>query len=138
MRDETYILDLCDFVMAEQSLRQHRFDFLLGDPDKLGRRRRLPVDAYYPDAKLVIEYRERQHTETVLVMDRRMTISGCPRSKQRRIYDKRRRTQLRMHGYVLVEIDYAMFAHDRRKRLVRNLDSDVAQIRAMLRDVGLI
>ena len=64
MRDEEYILSLCDALLGRKPLRQHRFSFLLGDSG-----RRLPVDAFYSDLKLVIEYRERQHTEAVALFD---------------------------------------------------------------------
>ena len=56
-RDEHYIIDLCDRMLAQPALRQHRFDFLIGDPGKGGRCCRLPVDAWYPSRGLVIEYR---------------------------------------------------------------------------------
>ena len=113
------MLDLCDQVIGAVGLRQHRFDFLRGDPGKRGMCRRLPVDAYYPDHRLVIEYRERQHSEAVAIMDRRMTVSGCTRGEQRSRYDERRRVVLREQGIRLVELDYSMFSHDRAKRLLR-------------------
>lgn len=46
--DEKYIIDLCDEVLGEQAKRQHTFDFLRGDPNSAGKRRKLPVDAFYP------------------------------------------------------------------------------------------
>ena len=64
-KDETYILDLCDEILNRTSQRQYRFSFLLGDPGKNGSCRKLPVDAYYENLNLVIEYKERQHTESV-------------------------------------------------------------------------
>ena len=91
-KDEAYVLALCDQVLGAVGLRQHRFDFLRGDPGEQGRCAMLPCDAYYPDHRLVIEYRERQHSEPVAIMDRRMTVSGCTRGEQRMRYDERRRT----------------------------------------------
>ena len=87
--DELYVIDLCDQVLNLKAIRQHRFDFLLGDPGKTGRCTPLPVDAWYPELKLVMEYREKQHTESVKIMDQRMTVSGVTRGEQRRIYDER-------------------------------------------------
>jgi hypothetical protein len=55
MRDETYVLDICDRVLGVSGIRQHRFAFLQDDTGTP-----LPVDAYYPELSLVIEYRERQ------------------------------------------------------------------------------
>ena len=39
--DECYIVDLCDEILKEKGLRQHRFEFLRGDSGK-----KLPVDVY--------------------------------------------------------------------------------------------
>jgi hypothetical protein len=32
--DEYYVLDLCDEALGERALRQHRFDWLRGDPGR--------------------------------------------------------------------------------------------------------
>ena len=130
-KDEAYVLELCDIILGVIGIRQHRFDFLRGDPGKRGICRRLPVDAYYPDHGLVVEYRERQHTEPVAIMDRRQTVSGCSRGEQRRRYDERRRIVLREHGIRLVELDYSMFSHDKRKRLLRE-PADASVVAAVL------
>jgi hypothetical protein len=98
LSDEPYVIDLCDEVPGTPALRRHSFDFLRGDaaPGKQGVR--LPVDAYYPDHHLVVEYRERQHTEPIPFMDRRMTVSGVHRGAQRVLYDQRRRDLLPRYG----------------------------------------
>jgi len=88
--DEHYVLDLCDEILGEAGLRQHRFDWLVGDRSSTGRVARLPVDSYYPQHRLVIEYRERQHDVRVPFFDRRATLSGVLRGEQRRLYDHRR------------------------------------------------
>lgn len=131
-KDETYIIDLCDKVLNSIGSRQHTFPFLVGDCGKGGRFCRLPIDAYYHDLQLAIEYRERQHSEPVLIMDRRQTISGCLRGEQRRRYDERRREVLPQNGITLVELDYAMFLHNTRKRLRRESLVDEAVIRLKL------
>ena len=119
-RDETWVIDLCDRVLGKNSIRQHQFDFLLGDPGKNGRRVRLPVDAFYSDFNLVVEYHERQHTEPVSIMDRRQTVSGVARGQQRRIYDERRRIMLPQNGYRLVVFDYTEFQQNANQRLRRD------------------
>lgn len=83
--DEFYVLDLCDLVLAEVGSRQHGFDWLLGDPGSPGRRARLPVDGYWPQANVVVEYRERQHDQSVTHFDKpdRLTVSGVHRGLQR-------------------------------------------------------
>ena len=118
--DEAWIIDICDAVLGKIASRQHRFPFLLSDLGPSGRRVSLPVDAYYPDLRLVVEYHERQHTERVKLFDDRITVSGVPRGEQRRRYDDYRRTLLPKHGYCLVIFDYAEFDHTRGGCLVRN------------------
>ena len=132
LSDESYVIDLCDEVLGRPALRQHRFDFLRGDarPGKQGAR--LPVDAYYPEQQLVVEYRERQHTEAIPFMNRRLTVSGVDRGTQRAIYDQRRREVLPRHGIDLVELSYADFAHDKNRRLHRRRDEDLAVVRQAL------
>jgi hypothetical protein len=135
-KDEYYILDLCDMVLQQKSLRQHRFDFLLGDANIKGVVVKLPVDAFYPKLNLVIEYCERQHTETVSFFDKpdRLTISGVNRGEQRRIYDDRRREVLREHSISLIEISYFDFNYDSNKRIIRNKEYDKAVISERLKD----
>ena len=127
MKDEAYILDLCDQVLHRVSSRNHRFPFLVGDTGVS-----LPVDAYYSDLKLVIEYRERQHFEAVPLFDSRETVSGVSRGKQRQIYDQRRRDVLPKHGIELIELNYFDFSCDERKRLRRQQIWDLEVLRNKL------
>ena len=127
--DEFYVIDLCDEILGAKAARQHTFDFLRGDGTP---GRRLPVDAYYPELNLVVEYRERQHAEDVAFFDRKTTASGVSRGEQRRIYDQRRRDILPKHGIRLVEISYADLRHDSRKRLVRDRQNDLIIIAVRL------
>jgi hypothetical protein len=134
--DEAWIIDICDEVLGRKASRQHRFPFLQGDPGPSGRRSLLPVDAYYHDLRLVIEYHERQHTQRVKLFDDRTTVSGVPRGEQRRRYDDYRRTLLPRQGYGLVIFDYAEFDHTSGGRLVRNSrDREIvtARLQAYLR-----
>jgi hypothetical protein len=135
--DEKYVLDLCDIILGLTSSRQHRFGFLLGDPNKKGNQVRLPVDGYYDKLKLVVEYRERQHTEKVPFFDKpdRMTVSGVPRGEQRRIYDERRRLLLRQHGITLIEISYLDLKHNKQGRIIRDAKFDEEILRRKLQDL---
>ncbi|MBK7886885.1 MAG: hypothetical protein IPJ86_06130 [Bacteroidetes bacterium] len=119
--DESYIIDLCDEVLNQKAIRQHRFDFLVGDSGS-----KLPVDAYYPELNLVVEFKERQHTEEVTFFDKRQTVSGVGRGEQRRRYDQRRRDVLPQHGIKLIELDYSFFEHTRGKKLSRRKEADLA------------
>jgi hypothetical protein len=128
-KDESYVLDLCDEVLGIQGTRQYRFAFLRGDAGTT-----LPVDAYYEPLKLVVEYRERQHTEGVVLFDKpdRMTVSGVHRGEQRMLYDERRRSELPKNGIELVEFSYSDFAYNSRKRILRHRVADLAVIRFRL------
>lgn len=126
-RDEVYVIDLCDEVLGMKSSRQHRFPFLLGDSGKT-----LPVDAYYEQLSLVVEYCERQHTEAVAFFDRKQTVSGVSRGEQRWIYDERRKEILPQHNIRLVNISYSDFDYDSQKRIVRNHQRDLEIVRKKL------
>lgn len=132
--DESYVIDLCDEVLGERARRQHRFAWLLGDPGASGTRVTLPVDAYYPDHRLVAEYRERQHDEPVAHFDKPdvLTVSGVHRGEQRRIYDRRREELIPSHGLRLVVIRPGDLASSKRGRLTRERIGDLAVVRAIL------
>ena len=83
----------------------------------------MPVDAWYADLGLVVEYHERQHTEQVAFFDRRLTVSGMPRGEQRKRYDDLRRKLLPANGLKLEILEFREFDHDRAGRLLRR-DSD--------------
>lgn len=117
--DEAWIIGLCDEVLGEHAIRQHRFPFLTGDPGSTGSRSPLSVDAFYPTRKLVIEFHEIQHSQPVAHFDKRQTVSGVSRAEQRRRYDELRRTVLPQHGIDIVIFDYSEFEHTTAGRLRR-------------------
>lgn len=127
--DEAYILNICDEILNLKGLHQHRFDFLRGDSGT-----KLPVDIYYPTLKLVIEFREKQHTEEVAFFDKRITFSGISRGEQRKRYDELRRTEIPKNGLDLIEFDYSEFGHTKGKRLLRNKVEDEKIIREKLKN----
>ena len=130
--DESYVINLCDEVLGLTASRQHRFDFLRGDSRDGKQGVCLPVDAYYESLNLVVEYNERQHTESVKLFDNKPTVSGVSRGEQRRIYDERRRTVLPQHGINLVIISYFDFGQT--KELARNHDKDVKVVKEKLKN----
>ena len=134
-KDETYIVDLCDKLLERRARRGHRFEFLRGDQGRRRKRLRLPVDAYYRDLKLVVEYHERQRFEAVPFFDRMIVSSGITRGGQRRKYDQLRRDVLPMHSITLIEISYQEFEHDGRKRLLR-VPSDLPVLQKRLSGVA--
>ncbi|MFF0205826.1 hypothetical protein [Streptomyces sp. NPDC005017] len=132
--DEAYVVDLCNRVLGEPALTQHKFDWLLGDPGVGGRRAKLPVDAYWPGHQLVLEYRELQHDQPMPHFDKpgRLTVSGVHRGEQRARYDARRDTEIPAHGLRLVVIRPADLDADGRGRLRRSREADLAALRAVL------
>ena len=125
--DEYYVIDLCDEVLGRKAERQKKFDFLKGDKGHS-----LPVDAYYKDLNLVIEYHERQHTEEVKFFDNKQTVSGVSRGEQRKIYDERRKEILPKHGTKLLIISFSDFGDS--KKLHRNYKSDLEIVRNILNE----
>ncbi|HWZ87503.1 MAG TPA: hypothetical protein VNW92_01600, partial [Polyangiaceae bacterium] len=132
--DEAYVLDLCDAILGEPASRQHRFDWLVGDPGRNGRGCTLPVDAYYAAHRLVVEYRERQHDEPVTHFDKPdvLTVSGVHRGIQRGIYDERRTVEIPAHGLRLIVVKSLDLAADRRGRLLRIRERDEPALRTLL------
>lgn len=130
--DEHYLIDICDRVLGRTAARQHRFDWLRGDPGKNRRGAMLPVDAFYEDLGLVVEVMEDQHRQTVPFFDKRTTVSGMSRGEQRRRYDELRARLLPERGLCLVCLMTNDF-ESRRRRLVRETHSDEQVIRNVLR-----
>lgn len=131
--DESYVIGLCDNVLGRQAIRQQRFDFLCGDPGKNKNRARLPVDAYYEELGLVVEYWERQHEHPAPFWDRRITCSGCTRGEQRQMYDQRKREILEGNGIRLVVIKFDHLDHNTQGRLNRNTKQDLEALSNILR-----
>lgn len=127
-------MTLCDQVLGTLGLRQHRFEWLVGDPGKKGTRVRLPVDGYWPEHGLVIEYRERQHDQSTPHFDHpeRLTVSGVHRGIQRALYDRRRDELVPQHGLRLLVIKPSDLDANASGRLRRSSERDVATLRVLL------
>lgn len=136
LENERYVLDLCDEALGTASRRQHTFEWLRGDPSpKTGRRKPLPVDAYYPSLRLVVEFHEKQHSEAVKHFDKPdvLTVSGVHRGIQRKLYDDRRRELIPAHGLSLVIIPMSDFTV-RGRFIVKQHEADLKVVRQALRD----
>lgn len=133
-RDEAYALDLCDQVIGSDSVREAKFDWLLGDPGRNGLCRKLPVDAYWPDLGLVVEFWESQHEQPVPFFDKpdRLTVSGIPRGAQRALYDQRRLELIPRHDLSLVVIRKSDLECSPSGRLTLARSKDLATIMQML------
>lgn len=138
-RDEFYVLDICDEVLGIEGVRGYRFDWLLGDLSvKTGSRTRLPVDAFWADLALVVEFRERQHYESVAIFDKPdvMTVSGVHRGEQRRVYDRRRDELIPGRGLTLAVMRTTDFKVSRR-RIDRDRVHDIEVVRELLSAAGV-
>ncbi|WP_078321672.1 hypothetical protein [Mycobacteroides chelonae] len=130
--DECYVLDLCDEILGIPARRQQRFDWLRGDPSPTRPRgSTLPVDGYWPQLGLVVEFQEEQHTLPSPFFDRRQTVSGVGRGEQRRLYDERKRTVIPERGLRLVVIEKSAFTL-RSRRIARDRTRDIAVVREHL------
>lgn len=131
LSDKYYVINLCDEALNLKAKRQKRFDFLLGDLHKDGRKRtQLPVDAFYHDLNLVIEFKEaplEEPTEFFNKLDVR-TVSGISRAEQRKKYDRVKAAELPQNGIKLVEIPYSIFTCDESNRIVRDHDQDLKRV----------
>lgn len=117
-RDEHYVLGLCAEVLGLPYVGQQTFDWLRGEPSlKTGARKALPVDGYFEELGLVVEYHERQHSEPVPFFDNKLTSTGMLRGAQRRLYDARKAALIPQHGLTLLVIDYRDFSHKKGKIL---------------------
>jgi len=135
LSDEAYVIDLCDTILEQKAERQKRFDFLLGDLHKDKKTRtKLPVDAYYENLNLVIEFQEAQHSEPLAVFDKPAikTVSGVSRDEQRKIYDQRRREELPKHEIKLIVIPYSVFNYDSQHMIIRNAAQDLEKVKYVI------
>ena len=132
--DEAYALALCDEVVGSPSVREARFDWLRGDPGKGRVGVPLPVDAFWPELNLVVEFYEYQHDRPNAHFDKpdRITVSGVPRAEQRRLYDARRVELLPAHGITLVVLRKGELTLTPRGSLAREKGSDLAVVSAKL------
>jgi len=139
--DEKYVLDICDSILGVNSKRQHKFKFLVGDKHKDGKSEtKLPIDAYYEEFKLAIEYVAKPYEdEEVIVVKRKrsakkLTPSGVIRSEQRKIYDKRKQEVLPQNNITLIYIRSKDFQRDENNKIIRNKISDTKTIKSLLKN----
>jgi hypothetical protein len=133
--DEYYLINLCDDLLSQRASRQHKFGFILGDLHKDEKTRTaLPVDAYYKEAKLVLEFLKIEDDTIELGKPGRKTISGVDRAEQRKIYASRKRKGLDAKDIPFIEIDFTAFELDSENNLARNNEADVVVLKNLLKD----
>jgi hypothetical protein len=123
INDEAYIMNICDELLLQPSVRQFTFENLLGDYHKDGESRTaLPLDAYYEEKKLVLELINKRSPAPKKGVDKgkRRTVSGVNRQEQRLKYQLRKQEFLKKEEINLIEFDYASFEVDEDLQLVRD------------------
>lgn len=131
LSDKYYVINLCDEALNLKAKRQKRFDFLVGDLHRDGKTRtELPVDAFYHDLNLVIEFKEAPLAEPTEFFNKLnvKTVSGMSRAKQREKYDRVKAAELPQNGIKLIEIPYSIFTIDESNRIVRNHEQDLKTV----------
>ncbi len=127
--DRSYVIDLCDEVLGKRASREHTFDFLRGDAPDGKKGKYLPIDAFYPELGLAVEYHERQQITPLQPADsigKSATLTQP--GGQRALYQTRRHDLLAEHKITLVELSYRDFSYAPSKRLLRNRNSDLEVI----------
>ena len=118
-----------DALQCAGYIENYRFSFLRGDPTaKQSNGTTLPVDAYYPEANLVLEFREGQHYgDRFAFRDNRITATGETRKQQRQKYDKKREDILPANGIrLLIVYDY---------QLSGDYDKDLTSVKEAIKEL---
>ncbi len=127
--DEYYLVNLCDELLKQKASRKHTFDTLVGNLHKRGKgRTKLPLDAYYEDLKLVLEFFKKNEPTDKLdekEQERKAQIKYYDQLKKKAILNKKLR---------LIEINYALFECNEANKLVRNTENDTLVLRGVLKD----
>lgn len=122
--DEFYLVNLCDELLKEKASRKHTFDTLVGRLHKKGKTRtKLPLDAYYENLKLVIEFFKKNDSKDT-----------DERTAQRKFYDQRKKAVIEKKKIKVVDVNYALFECDEHDKLVRNKEKDCTVLKAVLKE----
>lgn len=133
--DEYYLIHLCNDILDQKAFHQFTFEDLVGDEHKKNRKTTaIPLDAYYPELNLVLEFLEEEREPSANPKKiERLTVSGVTRAEQRKIYQKRKQIYLKENQIFLTEIRYSLFEQDERKNLLRNREEDILILKNILK-----
>lgn len=133
--DEYYLVNLCDEVLEQKASRKHTFDTLVGNLHKRGKgRTKLPLDAYYEDLELVIEFFEKIDSVEELDDSKKLNQKEQGRIAQRKYYDQLKKEAIIKKKLRLVEINYALFECNDENKLVRDAENDRLVLKGILKD----
>lgn len=127
--DEFYLVNLCDELLEQKASRKHTFDTLVGNLHKRGKgRTKLPLDAYYKDLKLVIEFKRKNEILDESDSKEQARITQISR------YDALKKKAILKKDLRLMVINYASFECDDTNKLIRNTSHDMLVLRDLLKD----
>jgi hypothetical protein len=127
--DENYLIDLCDELLDKKASRKHTFDTLVGNLHKRGKgRTKLPLDAYYKDLKLVIEFFKQ--TSAVSDLDEKEQA----RITQIKYYDELKKEAVLNKSMRYMKINHAQFECAENNKLIRNTENDILVLKEILKD----
>ncbi|WP_162819720.1 hypothetical protein [Kordia sp. SMS9] len=127
--DENYLLDVCDELLAQKASRKHTFDTLVGNLHKRGKgRTKLPLDAYYKDSKLVIEFFQKEKNFEDLDEKEQARVT------QIKYYDELKKEAVLNKRFRYMKINFAQFECDENGKLIRNTENDTTVLKEMLKD----
>lgn len=127
--DENYLLDLCDELLAQKASRKHTFDTLVGNLHKRGKgRTKLPLDAYYKDLKLVIEFFQKERSFEDLDEKEQARVT------QIKYYDELKKEAVLNKKFRYMKINYAQFECNENDKLIRNTENDTIVLKDILKD----
>jgi hypothetical protein len=135
--DESYLMGLIDEFLNRVGSRKHTFDFLLGDLHQDGETRtELPIDLYYSDLKLALEFIKHPSTKKNLnaAKQEKRTVSGMTRAEQRQMYFERKKSTLINKEIDFVEIHFKEFELTEAFKLTRNKEKDERVLSTLLSD----
>lgn len=127
--DENYLLDLCDELLEQKASRKHTFDTLVGNLHKRGKgRTKLPLDAYYKDLKLVIEFFQKEKNFEDLDEKEQARVT------QIKYYDELKKEAVLNKKFRYMKINYAQFECNENDKLIRNTENDTIVLKDILKD----
>jgi hypothetical protein len=135
--DEVYLIGLIDELLNKEGSRKHTFSYLLGDLHQDGETRtELPIDLYYRELKLALEFIEHPASEKEMIAAKqeKLTVSGVPRAEQRIIYFERKKSILEKKEIDFIEIPIAAFDVNESFKLKRVQESDLRVLGNLLSD----
>ena len=133
--DEVYLMGLIDELLNQTGSRKHTFEYLLGDIHQNGKKRtKLPIDLYYKELNLVLEFVEHSDSKKNAIdsKEERLTVSGITRAEQRLKYFNRKRKVLTEKDKSFIEIPLNDFEVDDSVKLIRNKGNDERVLRGLL------